>query len=741
MSKKSAILTGSIFYLAFLLLTPLGLFNDWIPPLKQTGYYSLTTVDGGDDTGYYAFLRSAFFDGDLDFINERYYSHIERFNDTGYVWSNWQLGQGILYLPFFLIAHFLAKLYSGLGYPVPADGYSVPYYMGTAIASATYLFIGLLLLSAGLKKIFSERVALTATVFVWLGSPLLYYTFIRSRMAHATEFCFSALFLLVWLHFRESEKKSHHAVMGVVLGFLCLIRLINLCYVVLYAADLLYRCWTHREKMDAAKLRSDLLCMASFFGMFLVLLLPQFVAWNQLNGFIISPYIVDTVQGQAGAASAAGSSGKFYDVFLSPRWGMLFAAPLWFLGLCGLFVQSAVPKEVRVPMIACVAGLLVILLSFVESDAYGNRYLIPATVLFGFGLGALLSWCERSRIAWSAGLALAAACVFAQYMMIVQYKVFLDYDHPRYTLEALGNVPQLLGNNFSSLLRSTNLFSLLSLERPGAWDYKDILYMGLFPLAQLLAMVAAGGLFYYFAGTARTAGFLLSPKFVPVKAAAISSALVVIVGMTAPTMSVEEIEARKSYKELLGEGDALLNHGKPEEAREKFVRASRLMPGLWKPYYKTGWTWQIQGNIPEANKNFEKTLEIYPDHADAMFAYGDGLLRMGRFEESEKYLNGALRGVPTNKHVYDSLAQAYGRQGKHEKAAELLRIAVAIDPNYGTGHANLALVYTMMKDRDRAVNHLIRAINLGVKGPVMDNLVVLYGQEVPRPGASKTPEG
>ena len=66
---------------------------------------------------------------------------------------------------------------------------------------------------------------------------------------------------------------------------------------------------------------------------------------------------------------------------------------------------------------------------------------------------------------------------------------------------------------------------------------------------------------------------------------------------------------------------------------------------------------------------------------------------------------------------------------------------MAIDPNYGTGHANLALVYTMMKDRDRAVNHLIRAINLGVKGPVMDNLVVLYGQEVPHPSASKTPEG
>jgi len=193
-SPKKLLLIGVIFYFFFLLLTPLGLFNDWIPPLTHSGYYSVKTVDGGDDTGYYSYLRSIFFDGDLDFIDERYYAHINRFNSTGYVFSNWQLGQAVLYLPFFIVGHLFALLYSAFGYPIKADGYSSPYFVATAVASATYLFAGLMIMCRVLNKIVNERIAVIATVSLWMASPLLYYTFIRQRMAHTTEF-----FLLLYL--------------------------------------------------------------------------------------------------------------------------------------------------------------------------------------------------------------------------------------------------------------------------------------------------------------------------------------------------------------------------------------------------------------------------------------------------------------------------------------------------------------------------------------------------------------
>ena len=108
MFQRSALYFGGIFFLIFLFLTPLGIFNSWIPPDLHRGFYSVTTIDRGDDTGYYAFLRSTFIDGDLDFFNERGYAHAEKINPTGYVFNNWQMGQAILFLPFFLVGHALA---------------------------------------------------------------------------------------------------------------------------------------------------------------------------------------------------------------------------------------------------------------------------------------------------------------------------------------------------------------------------------------------------------------------------------------------------------------------------------------------------------------------------------------------------------------------------------------------------------------------------------------------------------
>ena len=203
----SQIVFIGIFFLFFLLLAPMGVFNDWIPPNIHTGVYSVTNLDGGDDWGYYVYLRSLFFDGDIDFYNERHYIHLGRFNPTGYVFNNWQIGQSFLVLPFFLLGHLSALVLNTLGFPVSIDGYSFPYLMSTALASQTYLFLGLLLTFQINRKYFSEFASVFATLMVWASSPLIYYTFIRQRMAHTTEFFLASLFIY-WTMLRLQTSRQ-----------------------------------------------------------------------------------------------------------------------------------------------------------------------------------------------------------------------------------------------------------------------------------------------------------------------------------------------------------------------------------------------------------------------------------------------------------------------------------------------------------------------------------------------------
>ena len=121
-----------------------------------------------------------------------------------------------------------------------------------------------------LKKIVGERIAVIASVSLWMASPLLYYTFIRQRMAHTTEFFLAALFVMAWLHYRGSNKKLHHAVMGACLGLLCLVRLINASYGVLYIVDVVFLWFAGRGSVNSSKITDALLNTLYFFAMFLV---------------------------------------------------------------------------------------------------------------------------------------------------------------------------------------------------------------------------------------------------------------------------------------------------------------------------------------------------------------------------------------------------------------------------------------------------------------------------------------
>ncbi|HJO59046.1 MAG TPA: tetratricopeptide repeat protein [Nitrospinaceae bacterium] len=52
----------------------------------------------------------------------------------------------------------------------------------------------------------------------------------------------------------------------------------------------------------------------------------------------------------------------------------------------------------------------------------------------------------------------------------------------------------------------------------------------------------------------------------------------------------------------------------------------------------------------------------------------------------------------------------------------MLLLAVAVNPNFGVGHGNLAILYAMMGQNDQAKAHLKRAFELGVRNSMTDNL-------------------
>jgi tetratricopeptide (TPR) repeat protein len=724
MSKKNLLILGGSFYFIFLLLTPFGIFNSWVPPSFQTGYYSATLIDAGDDAGYYGYLRSVFFDGDLDFINERNYAHAEKLTPTGYVFNNWQIGQAVLFLPFFLIGHLLALVYDALGYPVGVDGYSAPYLLATAVASGTWLFLGLILVFQLARKFACEKVAWVTALSIWLASPLLYFTFIRQRMAHTLEFAVSALLLLGWLRWRKSKNLSAHAVVGGILGLLCMIRIINVAFLALFVVDFLVLLWADKSEVFSQKLKPHLLRFAAFSAGFFLIMLPQFYCWYQLNGFPFPPRHMKFAGEGLSGFSPLDYLKNLSVLLWSPKWGLILSMPLALLGFLGLGVKN----EIRPALLAYLAGILSIILLYPEDSAsYGHRHLISALPVLALGLARLLQWCFDKNKIWPIALGVIGLAVLGQYFMVVQYKVSLPYNHPEFTLEALGNIPHLILENTDQLLRSTNFFRLIFVDNPAQTDFRDILYLFFFPLAQLIAL----GLIGWLALKMLSHHTSFAPKLLMKSGIFVSFLLTALIAWAAPTKTEKEIQTRQTYFKHMREGDSFMAKKEMSHAREMYKDAARLLPSLWNPYFKIGSTWNAQGRLDEANRFYTRGLEFNPVHPVVLTNFGSNLVFMGKFDEAKSMLRAAIRAWPSNKNAYDVLAQALIRTNHPEEAVTQLKQALAIDSNYGPGHANLAVVYTMLKKHEPAKIHLSRAIALGVQGRGMDQLIEFYEKDLP----------
>ena len=152
--------------------------------------HSLIRSDG---LSYYAYMPSAFIDGDLDFTNQ-FRDHnphgdgvpnIDRKTPTGLVPNKYPIGQALLWAPFFIAAHWLVLGSQALGASVAAHGYSPPYHLAIGLGSLFYGWLGLLGCYRLSLRFHRPWPSALAVVAVALASNLVYYLTVEPAMSHA----------------------------------------------------------------------------------------------------------------------------------------------------------------------------------------------------------------------------------------------------------------------------------------------------------------------------------------------------------------------------------------------------------------------------------------------------------------------------------------------------------------------------------------------------------------------------
>ncbi len=380
-----------------------------------------------DEVQYFAYLRSVYFDGDLNFRNE--YEHFAQIGiangdpaiynallrnraddpplnpQTGMLRNVAPIGSALLWAPAYVLADGGVRLANSAGAAIPTDGYARPYIQAVCLMSALYALLGMLLTYRLTRRYAGVLPATLTVVTLWLATPLVFYSFIAMPWSHAPGFFLVALFLTVWIGNAPARLADRYAqrplyiwaMLGIIGGLMASTREQLGLLMLLPAVEGLY---AYARLLPAAiraagQERSQFWRLGQGHALFLVCLLltllPQLLTYQILNG---RPLPSSTVAGKLGASG--GSSPYFFATLIHPRHGALLWSPVLVPALAGL---AWLARKDWLLAALCLLGVVVqtyINGSFGSTwhltGAFGFRRLIECTPFFALGLAALLEW-------------------------------------------------------------------------------------------------------------------------------------------------------------------------------------------------------------------------------------------------------------------------------------------------------------------------------------------------------------
>ncbi len=403
------------------------------------GLYLLTLplmthdIRAADEIEYFAYLHSLAFDGDLNFRNEYQYFFDrapEKYTDSGFkktfldtitptgLQPNFgPIGTAILWSPFYAVGHLVAVTGQWLGSTVPADGYSKPYLWAITFGSAFYALAGLLLSYALCRTLVGQVAAFWATLSVWLGTPVIFYSHLAPGYSHAASLFAVALFLFLWNHWRDQLTIRRAIALGIVGGLVAMIReqdALFLAVPALYAAYGVLS--TIRQQQWQAALRPIGAILVVGISA-IITYLPQLLTYQILNGV---PRPNKDVSDKMNILSP-----NFWDVMTDPAHALPYWSPIVLVAIVGLlFLIRHNPRL----GLALIIGFLLTwyingaIKTWTTKGSFGARRFLNCTPIFVVGLAyayeRLLSYHQANRrlgrllvpiitllaIAWNGGL-------------------------------------------------------------------------------------------------------------------------------------------------------------------------------------------------------------------------------------------------------------------------------------------------------------------------------------------------
>jgi len=190
----------------------------------------------------------------------------------------------------------------------------------------------------------------------------------------------------------------------------------------------------------------------------------------------------------------------------------------------------------------------------------------------------------------------------------------------------------------------------------------------------------------------------------------------------APAQAANSADQKKSIGELpagsallVAEAQSYFSAGQYDKAEADFRQILQRDPNNALALDNLA-TIELQENkLADAETHITAALAQTPDDAYTLSTFGFLKFRQQKFDDAFDALSRAAKLDPANPQIQNYLGVTLGQKGLRAQAETALRKAVELNPNYGSAHNNLAVIYLGEKPpmAELARWHYRKAVELG----------------------------
>ncbi len=162
----------------------------------------------------------------------------------------------------------------------------------------------------------------------------------------------------------------------------------------------------------------------------------------------------------------------------------------------------------------------------------------------------------------------------------------------------------------------------------------------------------------------------------------------------------------RSAQDYVEAGERALKAYNLEEAERDYQKAIDLEPNNARALYGMGWVLNMKRNIPAARIYFERAIQADPKYYGGYKGMGSIHLAMGFYEQAEASFKTALRLKPDDAATHGSLGYVYLVTKRLDLAEKAFRKALELEPDRGEIHYLLAELRAKQGAYDAALEEL-----------------------------------